>query len=105
MSALKFPLKVYTYGKGGQGCKQAYDIFDLTEEEMQDKCCIYGSCIYWRDSIPQEEYCLISETYVELYDIWNYESVNWWNWPEEQKQIMFQKVPKSRSILNPGARS
>ena len=102
MSDIKFPLKVYTYGQQQKEWKgrAEYQMVDLTEKEMADKCCIFGCSLYWRDSIPKEEYCLISENWVELYDIWNYECCNWWDWPTEQKKVMYQKVPKSRRRIN-----
>lgn len=84
---VKFPLKVHVYGKG-------YDYYDLTEEQMEEKCCIaYDGLVFWKFSVPPESR---EVSHLTLYDIWNYESTPWWEWPENLRKIMHTKVPKSQ---------
>jgi hypothetical protein len=90
---IKFPVKVYTHnGDKKSTCAVLY----MTEREMEDICCIFECCMYIRDSIPDDQMRFMDECYVDLYDIWNYECVPWWEWPEELKQVMYEKVPKSK---------
>jgi hypothetical protein len=94
MSA-KFPIQVYKYI--GRGKMETSKWYDLTLEELESgKYCIFACAIYFKDSIPKELWGEIELNWVELRDIWNYECVAWWKWPQELKEIMYAKVPKSR---------
>ena len=93
--SVKFPIKVYRYN--GRGKMETSDWYDLTLEELESgKYCIFACAIYFKNSIPKELWGEIDCNYVILYDIWNYECVAWWEWPQELKEIMYAKVPKSR---------
>jgi hypothetical protein len=93
--SVKFPVNVHTYY--GDGKMETSEWYDLTLEELKSgKYCIFACAIYFRDSIPKELWWEIDCGWVELYDIWNYECVAWWKWPQELKEIMYAKVPKSR---------
>jgi hypothetical protein len=85
LDSVKFPVKVYTYNGGS-------DYYDLTLAELSDKCCIYSQVLYWTKTIPQEEACVVDEFWPGLYDIWNYECVPWWDWPEELKNHLLETV-------------
>jgi hypothetical protein len=87
--SVKFPVEVYTFSKG-PAC------YEMTEKEMEDKCCIFELNMYFRDSIPEEQQKWMDTYEVTLYDICNWEAVPWWEWPQELKEIMYEKVPMSR---------
>jgi len=94
----KFPIEVYTYN--GRGKMETSEWYDLTLEELKSgKYCIFACAIYFKDTIPKELWGEIDLNSVELYDIWNYECVSWWEWPQELKEIMYKKVPKSRPVV------
>jgi hypothetical protein len=78
---VKFPCKVYTY-------KEGYDIYDLTLARLETHCCIYGTNLYWSASIPKEEEYLVNTFRPSLYDIYNYECCEWWEWPDELKKYV-----------------
>lgn len=87
----KFPVKVFTY----RGDKyHASDYYYLTEAELEEKCCVYACALYWKKYVPLDE--PRDESVALLYDIWNYECTPWWEWPDDLKEIMYTKVPKSR---------
>lgn len=92
-NTVKFPVKVY---KEYEGDILGSDYYDMTEKELEDKCCVYNGMLFFRDAIPNDV-MLIDVTYATLYDIWNYECVAWWEWPDHLKQIMYEKVPKSKN--------
>jgi hypothetical protein len=97
LSPPKFPVKVYRYH--GRGKMETSEWYDLTEKELgSGKYCIFACGIYFKDSIPKELWYEIDCGWVELYDIWNYECVEWWEWPQELKEIMYAKVPKSQRV-------
>jgi hypothetical protein len=79
LETVKFPLKVCTYNLG---C----DYYDMTLAEMQEKCCIYYSNLYFKKSIPKEEECDVDTFRPTLYDIYNYELCYWYEWSSELKQ-------------------
>jgi hypothetical protein len=94
---VKFPIKVYTYN--GRGKMETSDWYDLTLEELENgKYCIFACAIYFKGTIPKELWGEIDCNEATLYDIWNYECVSWWDWPQELKEIMYEKVPKSRPV-------
>jgi hypothetical protein len=86
--SLTFPVKVYTYEKGS-------DYYDMTEDEMESKCCIYGCAMYFSNSIPKDEFRWIDEQHVILDDIMNYECCAWWTWSQEHL-IALYKNPNIR---------
>lgn len=89
LDSVKFPLKVCTYNDGS-------DYYDMTLDQLQALCCIYGCELYWKDSIPDEEEGAIDVYRPTLYDIWNYECVNWWDWPVElQKHVLDARERKA----------
>lgn len=102
MTDIEFPVKVYTFNPDKRvpdGC----DYYDMTESELFNKCCIYSGRLYFRKSIP--EYIMDAGGFdhynAELYDIWNYECVEWWEWPQELKEVMYKKVPRSNPEPQP----
>ena len=97
MADIKFPVKVYTFPTDrNAGNDSISDIYDLTEKDLETKCCIYATGIYWKNSFPESDKKYIEHQWAELYDIWNYECTPWWDWPDNLKEIMYQRVPKSR---------
>lgn len=89
LDSVKFPVKVYTYNGGS-------DYYELTLSEISSKCCIYGCFLHWTKTIPQEEECVVDKFWPDLYDIWNYECVPWWDWPEElQKHVLDARERKA----------
>jgi hypothetical protein len=74
--SVKFPVKVYTFEKGS-------DYYDMSEDEIKDKCCIYECLMYFYDSLPEQEKRYIDEYSPTLYDVMNYETTAWWTWPQE----------------------
>lgn len=81
LKTIKFPLQVYTY-KGGS------DYYDLTLDEMQKKCCIYGTNLYWKKCIPVEEERFVDTFFPTLYDIYSYQLSYWYEWPAELKKYV-----------------
>ena len=79
----KFTLKVYTWEKGS-------DYYDMSEDEMKDKCCIHGCQMYFYDSLPEERQMEIDEYTPTLYDVMNYETTAWWTWPQEQLIALYK---------------
>jgi len=92
----KFPVKVYTMN--GLGYDSTHDYYDMTEEELENKCCILECRIYFKDTVCNSYKCLIDQPFVDLYDIWNYECTPWWEWPQELKEVMYKKVPQSKPV-------
>lgn len=86
---------VYKYGKGS-------DYYDMTEKEIGDKCCIYGGWLYFYDTIPNEQKWEIDVGFAKLYDIYNYECVAWWDWPDEHKLIMEKRVEEHKALVRNG---
>jgi len=86
--SLTFPVKIYTYEKGS-------DYYDMTEDEMEEKCCIYECAMYFRNSIPVELRWEIDESEVTLDDIMNYECCAWWTWSQTHL-IALYKSPNVR---------
>lgn len=95
MSDIKFPVKVYTHN-GDK--KSTCHVVHMTEREMEDICCIFECQMYIRDSIPSDQMRFMDQPFVELYDIWNYECSPWWEWPQELKEVMYEKVPESKPV-------
>jgi len=92
----KFPVKVYTMNSLTYDSTHA--MYEMTEEELENKCCILECSIYFKDTVCNSYKCLINERSVTLYDIWNYECTPWWDWPQELKEVMYKKVPQSRRV-------
>ncbi len=90
IESVKFPVKVYKYDGGS-------DYYDLTLTEISSKCCIYSQVLYWTKTIPQEEACVVDVFHPRLYDVWNYECVPWWEWPEELQKYVLDAVKLRRS--------
>ena len=90
---VKFQVKVYSFHPENSG----YDYYDLTEKELMEKCCIFDCNIYWKKYIPVDDKLQLykQKDGVTLYDIWNYECSEWWEWPANLKKIMHEKVPDS----------
>ena len=95
MSDIKFNIKVHTYGKGS-------DYYDMTEEEINNKCCIYGGFLYFYDTIPDDEKCDVDVGYARLTDIYCYECTAWWYWPDEHKSIMEIRVEERKQLVRDG---
>ena len=87
---IKFPVKVFTYLSNG---KSSSDYYDMTESEIEKKCCIYGCSMYFKNSLPDDELRAADLNYVLLEDIYNYECVAWWVWPLEQKIRLYESLP------------
>jgi hypothetical protein len=89
MAAVKFSFAVITYDGG-------YNYYDMTEDEMSSKCCIYEAGMYFYDSIPEDERCNIDVGFPSLYDVMNYETTAWWDWPEKQLLALQsnEKIPE-----------
>jgi hypothetical protein len=81
-SNLTFPVQVYTHGKGIRH-------YDLTEAEIETQCCMVYDKMYFWNSIPQEERHMVTHVSANLYDIWNCETCEWWNWPEAQLWALY----------------
>jgi hypothetical protein len=81
--SVKFPVKVYTFQNGS-------DYYDMSEDEMKDKCCIYGCMMYFYDSLPEQEQMDIDEYSPTLYDMMNYESTAWWTWSQEHLIALYK---------------
>jgi hypothetical protein len=95
-NVIKFPVKVYKY----IGNTAYSDYYDLTEQELAHQCCIYGCLLFFADTIPTSEFMNIDMNSVGLEDIANYESTPWWDWPDNLKEIMYQRVPETRPKVN-----
>ena len=95
-SNLKFPVQVYTHGKGG--CPH----YDLTEAEIETQCCIVEDKMYFWNSIPQEERHLVTKVRASLYEIWNCEACGWWTWPDAQLWALYNTktiLPEDKAFI------
>jgi hypothetical protein len=52
--------------------------------------------MYFFNSIPKEEIELIDVGFPSLYDVMNYETTEWWCWPQEQLLALQsnEKIPE-----------
>ena len=95
MEDIKFNVKVSKYNKGS-------DYYDMTEEEIRNKCCVYECSLYFYDTIPTEEKDEIDVGFAKLYDIYNYECVAWWTWPDKHKLIMEERIEEHKALVRNG---
>lgn len=71
----------------------------MTEQELSERCCIFDGRVYWKSVVKVFNIPVCTpysyEQHATLYHIWNYEATNWWEWPQELREVMHMQVPQS----------
>jgi len=96
--SLTFKIKVYEMSD------ESFKYYDLTEKELEEKCSIFAdaACIFWKTDVDAwwdanpDQMSAVYEKSVTLKDIWWYESTEWWDWKDEQREVMFNRVPHAK---------